>query len=83
MLVSGKLFVDRLNCADILSKIKYYPREVKLYMIASNWDIIASEQAFVKKCGECGDEIGSRIVCARIAERLIRLCFLYKNMATD
>lgn len=78
-LVSGKLFVDELNCVDAISKIKYYPREVKLYMIASNWDIIASEQAFVKRCGECGDEIGSRIICARIAERLMRLCFLYKN----
>lgn len=78
-LASGKLFVDGLNCADTLSKIKYYPREVKLYMIASNWDIIASEQAFIKRCGECGDEIGSRIICARIAERLMRLCFMYKN----
>lgn len=78
-LVSGKFFVDGLNCAEEISKIKYYPREVKLYMIASNWDIIASEQAFVKRCGECGDEIGSRIICSRIAERLMRLCFLYMN----
>ena len=78
-LVSGKFFVDGLNCAEIIAKIKYYPRDVKLYLIASNWDIIASEQAFVKRCGECGDEIGSRIICSRIAERLMRLCFLYKN----
>lgn len=78
-LVSGHFFVDSLNCTEKLSKINYYPREVKLYMIASNWDIIASEQAFIKRCSECGDEIGSRIICARIAERLMRLCFLYKN----
>ncbi len=78
-LVSGKFFVDGLNCAEVISKIKYYPREVKLHMIASNWDMIASEQAFIKRCGECGDEIGSRIICSRIAERLMRLCFLYKQ----
>lgn len=78
-LVSGKFFVDGLNCANTISKIRYYPKEVKLYMIASNWDIIASEQAFIKRCGECGDEIGSRIICARIAERLMRLCFLYQD----
>ena len=78
-LVSGKLFDDGLNCSDKIEKIKYYPNEVKLYMIASNWEIIASEQAFVKRCGECGDEIGSQLVCARIAERLMRLCFLYKD----
>lgn len=78
-LVAGKFFVDGLNCAEMISKIRYYPRNVKLYLIASNWDIIASEQAFIKRCGECGDEIGSRIICARIAERLMRLCFLYKD----
>lgn len=78
-LVSGKFFVDGLNCAEKIAKIKYYPDEVKFYMIASNWEIIASEQAFVKRCGECGDDIGSQLVCARIAERLMRLCFLYKN----
>lgn len=78
-LVSGKFFVDGLHCTEILSKIKYYPRDVKLYLIASNWEIISSEQAFVKRCGECGDEIGSRIICSRICERLMRLCFLYKD----
>lgn len=78
-LISGKFFVDGLNCSEKIAKIKYYPGEVKLYMIASNWNLIASEQAFVKRCGECGDEIGSQLVCARIAERLMRLCFLYEN----
>lgn len=78
-LVSGKFFVDGLNCSETISKIKYYPKDVKLYLIASNWEAIASEQAFVKRCGECGDETGSRIICARIAERLMRLCFLYRD----
>ena len=78
-LVSGKFFVDELHCSEIISKINYYPRDVKLYLIASNWENISSEQAFVKRCGECGDEIGSRIICSRICERLMRLCFLYKD----
>lgn len=78
-LVSGKFFTDGLNCAEIISKIRFYPKDVKLYLIASNWEIIASEQAFVKRCGECGDEIGSKIICSRICERLMRLCFLYKE----
>ncbi len=78
-LVSGKFFADGLNCEGILSKIKYYPEEVKIYLIASNWECISQEQAFVKRCGECGDDIGSRIICARICERLMRLCFLYKD----
>lgn len=78
-LVSGKFFIDDLHLSDEISKIQYYPKDVKMYLIASNWDIIASEQAFVKRCGNCGDETGSRIICARIAERLMRLCFLYQD----
>lgn len=78
-LVSGKIFVDKLNIKKQTDKIKFYPYEVKLYLIASQWEIISSEQAFVKRCGEVGDEIGSQIICARIAERLMRLCFLYTN----
>jgi hypothetical protein len=50
-----------------------------LYLIASQWSIIAEEQAFVKRTSDVRDEIGSRIICTRIAERLMRLCFLYKN----
>ena len=53
---------------------------MKLYLIASNWDIIASEQAFVRRCSDVGDDMGARIICARIAERLMRLCFLYMNI---
>ena len=78
-LVSGKMFADKLNIRQKTDKIKFYPDEVKLYLIASQWKIIASEQAFVKRCGEVGDESGSLIICARIAERLMRLCFLYKD----
>ncbi len=78
-LVSGKLFVDKLNIRELTDKIKFYPNAVKLYLIASQWEIISSEQAFVKRCGEVSDEIGSQIICARIAERLMRLCFLYKD----
>lgn len=78
-LVSGQFFVDRLHLAERISKIRYYPRDVKLYLIASNWECIASEQAFVKRCGDCGDEIGSRMICSRICERLMRLCFLYQD----
>ncbi len=78
-LTSGKLFVDGLNIGSELEKLKYYPEDVKLYLIASNWSLVAEEQAFVKRCHNVGDEIGSVLVCARIAERLMRLSFLYCN----
>ena len=76
---AGKLFIDMLNITEIRNKLSFYPHDVKLYLIASQWAIIAEEQAFVRRCSDCGDELGSRIVCSRIVERLMRLCFLYEN----
>lgn len=76
-LTCGKLFADDLRIQNELDKISFYPPEVKMYLIASNWSLAAEEQAFVKRCASVGDETGSILACARIAERLIRLAFLY------
>lgn len=78
-LTSGRLFVDMLGVKEVLKQLTFYPNDIKLYLLASNWSIIAEEQAFIKRCGECKDEIGSRIICARISDRLMRLCFLYSS----
>jgi hypothetical protein len=76
-LSSAEFYVDNLGMEQLLSPIQYYPEEVWLYLIASNWSLIAEEQAFVKRCGTVGDEMGSILICSRIAERLMRLGFLY------
>ena len=78
-LTAGEWFRDSLNLAGRLDAIRFYPEDVRRYRIAANWDIIASEQAFVRRCADVGDDIGSVIVAARIAERLMRLCFLYRK----
>jgi len=76
-LTSGKIFRDELNMRKTLDKLKYYPEDVRLYLIASNWSLIAEEQAFVRRCFDVGDDLGSSLVCGRIADRLMRLAFLY------
>ena len=76
-LTSGKIFSDGLSIREILGKLHYYPEEVRLYLIASNWSLIAEEQAFIRRCYDVGDTLGSALVCGRIADRLMRLSFLY------
>ncbi len=78
-LTAGEWFHDGLNLAGRLDTIRFYPEDVRRYRIAANWDIIASEQAFVRRCADVGDDLGSVIAAARIAERLMRLCFLYRR----
>lgn len=74
----GRFYVDDLSMVAKLKKLDYYPNGVWRYLIASQWALISEEQAFVKRCGgSAGDELGSRLCCARIADRVMRLCFLY------
>jgi hypothetical protein len=73
----GEFYEDKLGMAEKLRRISAYPPDVQRYLIASQWSLIGEEQAFVKRASSRGDEIGSRLVCARIADRLMRLCCLY------
>jgi hypothetical protein len=78
-LASGQLFVDNIRFSERLEAFRHYPHEVRMHLIASQWTLIAEERAFTKRCATVGDDMGSRLVSARIVERLMRLCFLYAN----
>ena len=80
-LTAGKLFIDGLHLQDIRDQLRFYPNDVRLYLIASNWSLLAEEQAFVKRCAAVGDETGSALVCGRIAERETNLVQAQKSMA--
>ena len=73
----ARFFRDDLGFAAKLQALHFYPEPVRLYLLASHWSLIAEEQAFVRRCADVGDEAGSVLACARIAERLMRLMFLY------
>lgn len=76
---SGELYVDHLNFAEVRAQAAEYPEIVRRYLLASQWFLLAEEQAFVRRCADVGDEIGSRLCTARMMERLMRLCFLYRR----
>src|SRR5262249_55192618 len=56
--------------------LEWYPQDVWLYLLAAQWQRIAQEEAFVARCGDVGDELGSRVVAARLVRELMHLCFL-------
>ena len=63
----------------IRSELAWYPDQVWLHVLGSQWRRIAQEQAFVGRTAEAGDELGSRIVAARVVRDLVRLCFLLER----
>jgi len=80
MLTSGRVFHDGLGQLEpIRARLRYYPDDVWLYLLAAQWRRIAQEEAFMGRCGQVGDDLGSRLIAARLARDLMLLCFLMKR----
>ena len=50
--------------------------------MANQWQRISQEAPFIAHCGEAGDELGSRLIAARLVRELMRLCFLIEQQYT-
>jgi hypothetical protein len=75
----GRIFHDGLQIKAIIRMFRYYPRDIWLYLMASQWQKISEEEAFIARTSEIGDELGSRIIATRISEELMGLCFLMER----
>jgi len=83
MVTAGRVFHDGLGELEPLrARLHYYPRDVWLYMLAAQWQRIAQEEPFMGRCGQVDDELGSRLVAARLVRDLMRLCFLMERTYT-
>lgn len=79
-LTSGGVFRDeRGELGRARDAIAWYPQDVWLWLLACQWRRIAQEEAFVGRAAEAGDELGSRVVAARLCRDLMRLCFLLER----
>jgi hypothetical protein len=58
------------------SRLAWYPPDVWRYVLACQWQRISQEEAFVARCGEVVDELGSAVAAARIVRDLMRLTLL-------
>ena len=76
---SGKIFYDQIGLKEMLNKFEYYPHDIWLYLLASEWAKISEEEPFVGRCGDVDDELGSHIIAARLVQSLMRLCFLMEK----
>ncbi len=78
-IAKGKIFHDDLDLNKIRKKFAYYPRDIWLHLLSLQWYRISQEEAFVSRCGDVGDELGSRLIASRQVNRLMKLCFLMER----
>lgn len=77
---AGAVFYDGLGqLAAVRARLDWYPHDLWLYLLACQWQRISQEEAFVGRCGEVGDELGSAVVAARLVRDLMRLCLLMER----
>ncbi|HEV7980130.1 DUF4037 domain-containing protein [Amycolatopsis sp.] len=74
---AGSVFHDGLGeLVPARENLRWYPDDVWRHVLACQWQRVSQEEAFVGRCGEVGDELGSAVVAARLVRDLMRLCLL-------
>lgn len=74
---AGPVFHDDLGRLTAVRRaLAWYPDDVWRWLIACQWRRLDQEEPFVGRTAEVGDDIGSRILTARLARDLMRLCLL-------
>lgn len=76
-LTAGETFHDGIGeVAALRARFARPPLDVVRCKLAGQWRRIAEEQAFVGRAGQVGDELGSRVIAARLARDIMRIAFL-------
>ena len=79
-LVKGAVFRDDHGMlARTRQQLDYFSRDVWLLKLAAQWDRVGEERAFVGRTGDLGDDLGSRVIAARLARDLMRIGFLIER----
>ena len=80
-LIAGAVYHEGLgDIARMRADLRYYPRDVWLYLLACGWRRVDQEEPFMGRCGDVGDDLGSRIIAAKLVRDLMRLCFLMERV---
>jgi hypothetical protein len=77
---AGPVFVDtdgRLGA--VRTRLAWYPDDVWLHVVACDWQRLDQELPFVGRCAQRGDDLGSRVVAARLVRSALHLGFLLER----
>jgi hypothetical protein len=77
---SGRVYHDGLGELEPLrEKLHWYPDQVWYYLLSAAWEHLGQEAPFMGRCGHVGDELGSRVLAARLIHTIMDLCFLMER----
>ena len=78
-LTAGAVFHDDLGLEAVRERLRYYPHDVWLYQQAAAWSAIGQDEHLAPRAGMAGDDLGSRLVTARVCRTAVQLAFLQER----
>jgi hypothetical protein len=79
-LTAGAVFADPDGHLALRRRaLRWYPDDLWRYVLAAGWLRIDQEEPFVGRTGSTGDDLGSRVLAARLVRDLMRLAFLVER----
>ncbi|NUQ33016.1 MAG: DUF4037 domain-containing protein [Dermatophilaceae bacterium] len=77
---AGQVFTDDAGELDgIRRRLEWYPDDLWRHLVATDWARLAQELPFVGRTGERGDDLGSRVIAARLAHVAMHLAHLLER----
>lgn len=79
--IEGAVFCDTVGeLTAVRSAVAaYFPRDVWLYMIHAGYVRLRDLSHLMGRCGQTGDELGSRVIAAQLVRDVMHLCFLLER----
>lgn len=77
---AGEIFRD--DTGEITAardRLAWYPDAVWRYRLAAQWKRISQLEAFIGRCGEVGDDLGSQLVAMSLVRDVMKLAFLLER----
>jgi Domain of unknown function (DUF4037) len=73
---AGPVFTDRTRAlAPTRALLAWYPPDVERYVLAGGWQRLSQLMPFMGRTAQAGDELGSRLLSAKLAADLVWLAF--------
>jgi uncharacterized protein DUF4037 len=74
--IAGPVFADRTRTlAPARALLAWYPPDVERYVLAAGWQRLCQLMPFLGRTAQAGDELGSRLLSAGLADDAVSLAF--------
>jgi hypothetical protein len=76
----GPVFVDQVgDITAVRDRLQWYPDDIWRYVLACDWIRLQEEMPLMGRAGDLGDDLGSRVIAARLVDVAVHLAFMIER----